>query len=35
MDPAFGAGGRRGRVGYPIFRVDYSNDESFELYKTC
>lgn len=25
----------RGSVGYPIFRVDYSSDEKFELYKTC
>jgi hypothetical protein len=24
-----------GRKGYPIFRVDYSSDEKFELYKTC
>lgn len=24
-----------GSVGYPIFRVDYSSDEEFELYKTC
>ncbi|RDW62454.1 hypothetical protein BP6252_11887 [Coleophoma cylindrospora] len=22
-------------VGYPIFRIDYSSDERFELYKTC
>jgi len=24
-----------GVIGYPIFRTDYTNDERFELYKTC
>ncbi|KAN0108028.1 hypothetical protein V8E51_007770 [Hyaloscypha variabilis] len=28
-------GGPQGPVSYPIFRVDYSSDETFELYKTC
>lgn len=28
LDPA-----ASGTIGYPIFRVDYSNDEYFELYK--
>jgi hypothetical protein len=27
--------GYGGKVGYPIFRVDYSSDENFELYKKC
>lgn len=27
--------GDSGKVGYPIFRVDYSSDENFELYKKC
>jgi hypothetical protein len=34
VDPAW-PGRRRGPVGYPIFRVDYSSDEKFELYKKC
>ncbi|KAK6189221.1 Nucleolar protein 9 [Pestalotiopsis sp. IQ-011] len=29
------AGNASPRAGYPIFRLDYSSDEEFELYKVC